>query len=216
MKNACFFLKNSTPKKDLVPILRAIVRKFGLPKMLDEYYIEFLLSYSGVIDINLNNKTIDLIVDEDEAISHFKSRVPRSLTGWAFKEQDGKISQLCLTISIDNYHIPVYDFMNFEFVLFQLINIGGLDLEDAHAFQIARTESDQRGLHMSILKEDFGSIYYIQNDVDEPLPFGHHKVANNFPELINSLKLCIATESEPYPLTVKEIGHCIGDQKLGS
>jgi len=216
MKGACFFLKNSIPKIDLVPVLRAIIRKFGLPKMLDESYIEFLVSYSGEIDISLSNKMINLIVDEDEAISYFKSHDPRSITGWAFKEQTGKVSRVCLTVSIDNYHIPVYAFMNFEFVLFQLINIGGLNLEDALAFQIARTESDQRGLHMSIQKEDFGSIYYIQNDVDEPLPFGHHKVAHNFSELINSLKFCIATESEPYPLTIKEIGHCVGDQNLGS
>lgn len=211
MKNACFFVKNPYPKKDLLPLLRAIVRKFGLPKMLDEQYIEFLVNCSGEIDTNLNNKEIGLIVEEDEALRYFKSNDPHSLTGWAFKEQSGKISQICLTTSIGNFHIPIFAFMNFEFMLFQLINIGGLDLEDTQAFQIAKTESDQRGLHMSILKEDFGSIYYIQNDVDEPLPLGRHKVADSFSELMNAIKLCVATSSDPYPLVIREIGHCNSD-----
>lgn len=210
MKNACFFVKNPYPKKDLFKVLNAIVRKFELPRMFDKDYIEFLTNYSGEIDINLNNEKIKLIVDEDEVISHFKSYKPGSFIEWA-KEPDGKISQLCLIISIEQYHIPIYSFMNFELILMQLIYMGGLDLEDAQAFHMADTESDQRGLHMSIREEDFGSIYYVQDVEHEPLPFGKHKVADSFSELMNAIKLCVATSSDPYPLVIREIGHCNSD-----
>ena len=209
MKGLCFFTENPVPKKDLFPVLHAIVRRFELPGMFDKDFVEFLITYSGSINLNLNSKRIELTTDEHESIAHFRKHIPGSSTEWFFKEPDGEVSQLCLITSIADFHIPVYAFKSFEEILKQLIYIGGLDLDDAHAFCIAETESDQRGLHMSILKEDFGAIYYIQDGEDEPLPFGRHKVANNFTDLINSLKLCIATSSKPYPLTIKEIGHCI-------
>ncbi len=39
MKNSCLFTENDLTKKDLIPVLRAIVHKFGLPRQFDADYV---------------------------------------------------------------------------------------------------------------------------------------------------------------------------------
>ena len=206
MKGLCFFAKNALPKKDLTNVLRAIVRKFKIHRNFDDDYINFLVNFNGRTDINLDAANFKLTVAEDESTRFFRRFLMDRSGNAFFKEPDGEVSQICLIASIEDYHFPVYGLNNFESVLFQLINIGGM--KEEFLFQVAETESDQRGLHMSLRKEDFGTIYYNQDVEHEPLPFGLHKVANNFSEFMNSLRLCIATSSSPYSLIIKELGYC--------